>query len=125
MCTCGGMEDMRNKENDFVASKAVTFLEDHKPVHITDTVFRHSCTVTTFGTRQGHATHTRVTQPPPLPTPLFTHDNSKPQFNPPASSIKRNKLISHENTTTRQPPADPGFLVPAFSDSAHTGHFNR
>lgn len=97
MCTCG-MEDMRNKENGFAASKAVTFLEDHKPVHRIDTVFRQSCTVTTFGTRQGHATHTGVTKPPPLPTLLFTHDNSKPQFNPPASSIKRNKLISHENT---------------------------
>lgn len=66
MCACGGMEDTRETDSGFIASKAVTFPEDHKRVHRVYTLFRQGCTATMLGTRQDHAINTKMTKAPPL-----------------------------------------------------------
>lgn len=80
------------------------FPMDHKHLHRIYTLFRLSYTVTIFGTRllfrHGHTADTKMTNPHPLLSATFTHDNSKPQFNPPASYIKIN------NQSWKMPPPD-------------------
>lgn len=71
MCECDGMEDTREMDSGFIASKAVTFPEDHKRVHRVYTLFGQGCTATMLGTRQDHAINTKMTKAPPLLSTIY------------------------------------------------------
>lgn len=86
------------------SAHAGSFPVDHKHLLRIYTLFRLGYPVTIFGTwlllRQGHIATANMTNPQLLLPATFTHNNSKPQYNPPGSYIKINKLISHEKTTS-------------------------